>query len=60
LESFLVEKEFTGYVSFTLKGDVYEFKTGTLPEIITGIHELIDSTIEATFLGELSITQPFN
>ena len=61
LQSLLIEKELAPIdIPLTLESYVDKFKTSTLPEVVAGVNKLIDSPIEASFFGQLSVCQPFN
>jgi hypothetical protein len=61
LQSLLIEQKLAPIdISLTLESYVDKFKTSTLPEVVAGVNKLIDSPIEASFFGQLSVCKPLN
>jgi len=58
LKSLLIKKKLPIKVAFTFQSDIDKLKSGTLPEIVARIYQLIDSSIETTLIRNLSFSQP--
>lgn len=60
LKSFLIEKIFSIDIPLSLHCNVKHFKTSTLPKVVAGVHQFIDTSVESSFLNKLPIAQPLS
>ena len=60
LKSLLPTKPITVDICITLSRDIEKFKCCTLPVVVAAIHQLVNASIEATFLANLPLAQPLS
>jgi hypothetical protein len=60
LQSLLVEEIFTIDISLSLHCNIEDLKSGSLPEVIAGVDQLVDSAVEASFFDQLAIAEPLS
>ena len=60
LQSLLVEEIFSIDISLALQCNIEDLKGCSLPEVIAGVDQLVDPTVEASFLDQLAIAEPLS
>jgi hypothetical protein len=60
LQSLLVEEIFSIHISLALHCNIEDLKGSSLPEVIAGVDQLVDSAVEASFLNQLATAEPLS